>query len=139
MKRHGSTGAVEEQSRRLPLLQKDDRLSQGSSLDCAWPLLAPGCEVDGVNGLPDLSDDSHVLAYSLHGASQNDADLYVMINAYWHDLVFRVQDQTVKRWRRVIDTSLPSPADFCEAGEEPKLDGPNYTVRARSVVVLVRS
>ena len=40
----------------------------------------------GVNQAPDLSFDSHTLAYCLHGVSQGDTDLYVMINAFWEDL-----------------------------------------------------
>lgn len=93
----------------------------------------------GVDGSPDLSHNSHTLAYSLHGASQNDADLYVMINAYWEDLDFRVQDQQAEGWKLVIDTGMASPVDFRETGEEPTLEGSNYKVRARSVVVLVRN
>lgn len=93
----------------------------------------------GAHGGPDTSHDSHSLAFHLRGASQNDADLYVMINAYWGDLEFAVQEHEGKGWRRVIDTSLPSPADFFEPGTEPRLEGPDYLVRARSLVVLIRS
>ena len=45
----------------------------------------------GVNQAPDLSFDSHTLAYCLHGSSQGDVDLYVMINAFWEDLDFAIQ------------------------------------------------
>ena len=64
----------------------------------------------GVDGPPDLGDHSHSLAYCLSGASRNDDDLYVMINAYWEDLLFTIQDGRASAWRRVVDTSLPSPA-----------------------------
>jgi glycogen operon protein len=37
----------------------------------------------GVDQRADLSNDSHSLAFCLHGASQEDDDIYVMINAYW--------------------------------------------------------
>jgi hypothetical protein len=40
----------------------------------------------------DLSHPSHSLAFCLHGASQGDVDLYVMINAYWEDLRFTIQE-----------------------------------------------
>lgn len=92
----------------------------------------------GVNGPPDLSYDSRALAYCLRGSSQDDADLYVMINAYWNDLEFTVQDQQPRSWRRVLDTSLLRPADFSDAGQEPRLERPNYLVRARSIVVFIR-
>jgi glycogen operon protein len=91
----------------------------------------------GVNGPPDTSYDSHALAYCLLGAARDDADLYVMVNAYWQDLEFAVQEHEANEWRRVIDTSLPSPADFCETEKEPRLEGLSYMVRARSVVVLI--
>jgi len=92
----------------------------------------------GVNETPDLSFNSHTLAYCLHGASQHDVDLYVMINAYWEDLTFVVQQGHAIEWRRVIDTSQPSPLDFCELDDAVPLSSLAYNVKARSVVVLAR-
>ena len=92
----------------------------------------------GVGLEVDLSHDSHSLAFFLSGVSQQDDDLYVMINGYWNDLVFTVQEGHVTDWRWVIDTSLPSPGDFCEPGQEQALRSLAYRVRARSIVVLVR-
>jgi isoamylase len=92
----------------------------------------------GVGLEVDLSHDSHSLAFFLSGVSQQDDDLYVMINGYWNDLVFTVQEGHVTDWRRVIDTSLPSPEDFCEPGQEQALRSLTYRVRTRSIVVLVR-
>jgi isoamylase len=93
----------------------------------------------GVGDTPDLSFNSHTLAYCLHGASQNDTDLYVMINAFWEDLTFVVQEGQAKEWIRVVDTSLPNSSDFCEPGSAKALASLSYQVRARSVVVLVKS
>jgi glycogen operon protein len=45
----------------------------------------------GVGPSTDMGDHSHTLAYALHGASQGDDDLYVMINAYHEPLTFTVQ------------------------------------------------
>jgi glycogen operon protein len=92
----------------------------------------------GVGPDADLAPDSHCLAYCLHGRSVGDGDLYVMINAYWEDLVFAVQEGTAGEWRRVVDTSLPSPDDIREAGSEAPLEGLPYRVGARSVVILSR-
>ena len=92
----------------------------------------------GVGPEVDLSHDSHSLAFFLSGASQHDADLYVMINAYWDDLVFTVQEGEVTDWRRVIDTSLPSPEDLREPGQEQALRSLTYRVGPRSIVVLMR-
>jgi glycogen operon protein len=92
----------------------------------------------GVGEAPDISFDSHTLAFCLHGASQNDDDLYVMINSFWQELTFRVQEGQASDWRRVVDTSLPSPSDFCEPGGEQPLQSLNYKVGPRSIVVLIR-
>lgn len=91
----------------------------------------------GVGPTVDLSPDSRTLAFCLHGASQNDDDIYVMINAFWQDLRFQIQEGPAEEWTRVVDTSLRSPADFSISGAP--LQEPNYQVAARSVVVLVRT
>ena len=92
----------------------------------------------GVVGAPDLSFDSHTLAFYLHGASQNDNDLYVMINMYWQALSLVIQEGEPREWSRVVDTSLTTPADFCEPETEQKLQSLNYRVGPRSIVVLIR-
>ncbi len=92
----------------------------------------------GTDGPVDFGHDSRCLAYMLHGASVDDDDLYVMINAYWEDRNFSIQEGSADEWRRVIDTARPSPQDIFEPGEDASLESPNYLVRARSVVVLRR-
>jgi isoamylase len=83
-----------------------------------------------------LSSNSHSLAFCLRGASQDDRDIYVMINAYWENLEFQIQEGSASEWTRIVDTSLPSPNDFSSSGEP--LEALRYCVAARSVVVLVR-
>jgi len=85
----------------------------------------------------DLSYDSRSLAFCLHGASQGDDDLYVMINGYWEGLEFQIQEGKAQEWMRIVDTALPSPGDFSEGGDP--LGTASYKVAARSVVVLLRS
>lgn len=92
----------------------------------------------GVGPTADVSYPSHSLAFCLHGESQQDMDLYVMINASREDLSFTVQEGESGQWRRVIDTSLDSPDDFCAPGAEVWLTSQTYVVGARSVVVLIR-
>jgi glycogen operon protein len=82
--------------------------------------------------------DSHSLAFFLRGESQGDDDLYVMINAYWQDLQFFIQEGPVADWQRVIDTALDSPDDFCEPRQAEHLTSGSYLVKARSIVVLLR-
>ena len=93
----------------------------------------------GVGRHADLSFNSRSLAFFLHGASQADSDLYVMINAYWGDLGFHVQEGTATEWRRVVDTSLESPFDFLQPGDERSLQSLHYAVAARSILILVRN
>ncbi|HKN76546.1 MAG TPA: alpha-amylase family glycosyl hydrolase [Candidatus Acidoferrum sp.] len=90
----------------------------------------------GVGLTVDLSPDSHSLAFCLHGASQGDDDIYVMINAYWEELEFNVQEGTAQEWKRIVDTALPGPDDFSDAGIP--LERMNYLLAPRSIVVLYR-
>ena len=93
----------------------------------------------GVNGQIDLSYWSHSLAFCLHGASQGDRDIYVMINAHWQDLNFQMQEGKPADWLRVVDTSKPTPLDLLEEGQEKALASLSYEVKARSVVILLRT
>lgn len=92
----------------------------------------------GVAGATDRSALSHTLAFCLHGASQNDDDIYVMLNAYSEDLAFQVQEGSPGAWLRLVDTALDSPQDICEPGRETAIASLKYLVAARSVVVLRR-
>ena len=86
-----------------------------------------------------MSPDSRQLAYFLDGQSQQDDDLYVMINAQWKPARFKIQKFQPEGWNRVVDTSLRSPFDICEPGREPPTNDPDYRVQPRSIVVLRRS
>jgi isoamylase len=90
----------------------------------------------GVGPVVDLSPDSRSLAFCLHGASQADDDIYVMINAFWQELQFQIQEGAPQDWLRIVDTSLLSPDDFSEQGLP--LHRSIYQVAPRSIVVLVR-
>ena len=92
----------------------------------------------GVSTSPDLSYTSHTLAFLLRGASLDDSDLYVMINCCWQDLDFSVAEGEAHEWFRAVDTSSESPDDILEPERQKPLPSLHYTVRARSVVILVR-
>jgi isoamylase len=85
----------------------------------------------------DASADSHTLALCLHGASEQDDDLYVMINAYWQQLKFHIQEGISSEWKRIVDTSLPGPEDFSPEGRS--IESMEYLVEPRSIVVLLRA
>ena len=89
----------------------------------------------GVEGEPDRSYNSHTLAFRL--SEGEDRGLYVMINAYWGDLSFRIP--TDARWQRVVDTSASSPHDICDDSTSDGLAiaSDSYSVESRSIVVLV--
>ena len=90
----------------------------------------------GPSGAVDLSDESRSVAFCLHGASQNDDDLYCIINAYWLPIEFAIQEGSAQEWKRIVDTALPSPDDFSEQGVAIQM--PCYRAAPRSVVVLLR-
>ena len=93
----------------------------------------------GVGKNVDLSYESRSLAYCLHGSSMNDSDLYVMINAYWLPLEFNIQEGAAGDWKQIVDTHQESPADFCDSETIPSLASLAYSVRPRSLVVLLRT
>jgi isoamylase len=92
----------------------------------------------GLGDSVDFSDESRTLAYCLHGASQNDDDLYVMINADWQSRQFTIQEGVPEDWQRVVDTNLPSPNDIVDSATAPNINTLVYTAAPRSVVVLTR-
>jgi glycogen operon protein len=92
----------------------------------------------GSQTIPDLGYHSRTLAFCLHGASLGDSDIYVMINAYWDELPFTVQEGQPHEWRRIVDTNLAAPDDFADPGEEFALREAAYTVAPRSIVILER-
>ena len=104
-----------------------------------WNQPNPDVQWYGVGASTDLSDSSHSLAYSPKGASLGDADLYVMINAYWEALSFTVQEGQASDWRVAVDTSRQSPNDIFAPGTEPPITSPIYNVQPRSIVVLLRN
>jgi glycogen operon protein len=91
---------------------------------------------------PDFSAGSRTLAFALDGSLTGrdpDRDFYVACNAWRTDLPFRIpRSPSGKPWRRVIDTSVPSPHDIVEpdAGIIVPVDT-YYPVAAHSMIVLV--
>jgi glycogen operon protein len=87
----------------------------------------------GPSGPVDLA--SHELAYRLRGGSQDDSDLYVMVNGGPHDVEFGIQAPGAQ-WRVVVDTGAPAPLDIAETEADAPPAGSRHRVRAHSVVVL---
>lgn len=94
----------------------------------------------GVANFVDMANYSRSLALCLDGASQGDDDIYVMMNTFWQDLDFTIQQGQASEWRRWVDTALPSPNDIADnVAAAPVLGSLTYRVKARSMVVLIRS
>jgi len=99
---------------------------------------------------PDFSPYSRTIAYAIDGRftgrddvlnGSPDADVYVIINGCDVAMSFRVPPcpQRKKKWRRVVDTGLPSPQDIVpnEADGLLVAEGTRYTVGAFALVVMV--
>jgi glycogen operon protein len=87
---------------------------------------------------PDLSRESHSLAVTVRGRGRP-LLFHVMFSAYWEPLVFElppVVSGVHGPWRRWIDTYQDAPHDIYDWPGGPAVEGPNYTVQARSLVVL---
>lgn len=84
----------------------------------------------------DMSHNSQQLAFCLSGKSQDDVDLYVMINGSDVARDFGIHEGPVGSWRRIVDTSLASAADIVTDRTAPEIDHSFYSVQPQSVVVL---
>jgi isoamylase len=88
---------------------------------------------------PDWSNGSHSLAMTMQ-CLRGTCAFHFMLNMYWDSLTFelpRPAGGSSVRWRRVLDTYLPSPDDICEPASAPAVNAIDYRVGPRSVVVLV--
>ncbi len=93
----------------------------------------------GPNRPVGMDHESHTLAWCLHGEFADDDDLYVMINSSPDNVIFGIFEGVAGNWKRVIDTSHPSPDDICDDSHRPPVSESTYAVAARSLVVLVRT
>ncbi len=85
---------------------------------------------------PDWGEDSHSLAFELTSLAHGE-HLHIILNAYWEALDFALPPLIKDAgWKRVVDTFLPSPDDFCEPGEPLPAGTTHYRAQPRSVVIL---
>ncbi|GMO17305.1 MAG: glycogen debranching protein GlgX [Spirochaetaceae bacterium] len=73
-------------------------------------------------------------------ADRDDRDFYIMFNAGLKEIKFTVpKAYETQIWKRVVDTSLPSPDDILPLYMRPEFPpvASSYRVRPRSVVILV--
>jgi len=87
---------------------------------------------------PDWSADSHSIAVTTVAFKSKRVTHY-MINAYHQDLDFEIPqklDYQVLKWKRWLDTSLPSPDDIAPWSKAKPYQNKTYKVAAHSIVVL---
>ncbi len=94
----------------------------------------------GVNlNQPDWGHNSHSLALTIN-CVKGTCRFHFMLNLYWESLDFELPNVVERQWdgwRRVIDTSRPTPEDICDPDTAPSVTGESHLVQARTVVVLV--
>jgi len=87
---------------------------------------------------PDWSDRSHTLAVTMRSLRERFL-LHGLFNAYWEPLSFElppVPAGSTERWRRCLDTALPSGEDISPWAAAPGVESSSYTAQPRSVVIL---
>ena len=84
---------------------------------------------------PDWGNDSHSLAFTVRGVGER---FHIILNAYWEALEFELPTppRGSEGWRRIVDTYLKSPQDFCEREDAPVISASSTLAQPRSVVVL---
>ncbi|TAL37223.1 MAG: glycogen debranching enzyme GlgX [Spirochaetes bacterium] len=127
--------------REHPLLRRGDFFTG----EAYGGLSSPDVTWHGVKAWePDWSDDSRFTACMLNGeyarleSGRSCPDIYMAFNASLCGRFTQIPPSpSGARWRRVVDTSLPSPADILEPGTGQPLEGDRYYVQRLSVLVLV--
>ena len=119
-------------TQRLAILREERFLTENAGAK------APSIAWHGVQlYAPDWAVHSHSLAFELYHPDTHE-HLHVMLNAYWEALAFTLPaPRNGLHWRRIIDTNLPTPDDFCMPDVAPPIEVGQYTVMPRSAVVLV--
>ena len=85
---------------------------------------------------PDWKWDSHTLAFSLIHPKMAER-IHLICNAWQEALQFELPELPGKnKWKRIIDTSLVSPEDFCEITQAPAITNKIYMAQPRSTVLL---
>jgi glycogen operon protein len=87
---------------------------------------------------PDWSAHGRTLALHLHGR-QGQPSFHILFNAHWEHRGFQVPHADGGgRWRRLVDTSLPSPHDVVEEKDAVVLQpSDHYVLTPRSAVILI--
>lgn len=85
--------------------------------------------------------ESRFLAFTLRDETEKVGDLYAAFNAHGFPVAASLPPvpSGYAKWRRWVDTNLPSPRDWTPGGNEGGVSGGTYEVSPHSAVVLVAS
>ncbi|HYG77493.1 MAG TPA: glycogen debranching protein GlgX [Planctomycetota bacterium] len=89
-------------------------------------------------GDPDWTGQQRTLAFQMHGW-HSQPDIYVMFNAHWEHKKFAIPPHEGRWvWKRLVDTSLPSPDDIVDEKDAiPLKPADHYVLSPRSAVILI--
>ncbi|MBY0522702.1 MAG: glycogen debranching protein GlgX [Gemmataceae bacterium] len=89
-------------------------------------------------GEPDWRGSDRALAFQVHGVS-GQPEVFVIFNAHWEPQKFALPSHLGQwRWKRLVDTNLPSPEDIVEEKSAIRLSPADHYVAApRSTVILI--
>ncbi|QPK64801.1 glycogen debranching protein GlgX [Methylomonas sp. LL1] len=97
--------------------------------DITWHGLEPNHQPQWNN------PESRMLAFTLAGINENDADLHVIMNMSDHALKMQLPVIAERTWCLAVDTSMVSPQDITPAELQKPLAKQSYAVESRSIVV----
>lgn len=85
--------------------------------------------------------ESRFLAFTLRDGAEGFGDLYAAFNAHGFSVAAALPPVPAGyvRWRRWVDTNLPSPRDWTPGGNESGINGGSYEVAPHSAIVLIAS
>jgi glycogen operon protein len=83
--------------------------------------------------------DARILAFTLTGLEENEADLHVVINMSDESATIELPVIEGKKWCVALDTSLPSPYDITLPDHQNPFDQNGYSVNSKAVVVFENS
>jgi isoamylase len=88
-------------------------------------------------GNPDWGEDSHSLSFTLLHEKTVDI-IHVILNSYWKPLKFELPPVPYNnKWKRIFDTSIGPPDDYCIEGTSQAIQNNSYVVGPRSSVILL--
>lgn len=88
---------------------------------------------------PNWQGNSHSIAFTVQSVTRKQK-LHYMINAWHEPLTFELPPHPrgkKLKWKRWIDTSLPSPHDICDTQQMEDVEKNSYTLLPFSIVVVV--